>query len=256
MNTQIILAALVVASIAFTVPAQAVQPGHHAITCYSGDRVAVCGTAGSDRVRTARVPRQARGRTLDAVGPRHQAADVGQVIPRPRQARIRPIGPYGTVPTAAGIEISCAPGFCGPAQAVIADLVASGFTPNDLGSYARGGHVHGSYHYRSRAVDVAQCGWGCTPAPKQTLRMIVASHGLRDGCEFRDSGHFDDGPHLPYKRILRNCGRAYADAVVPGLARQAAAGVAPGDDRDPPFYPATADFKHRQHAHKMRLAHR
>jgi hypothetical protein len=127
--------------------------------------------------------------------------------------RVRPI----VVPTAAGIDITVAPNFAAPAVAVIANLVAAGFTPRKLTckSFAAS-HVDGSLHFRSRACDIEQCGWGCTPAPKQTLRMIVARHGLRDGCEFGDAGHFDDGPHLPYARVLRHCGRAYAEAIYPG----------------------------------------
>lgn len=262
MNPRIILAALAVATIAFTAPAEAKGPRATraeigSLLSTKVDVAAIPAYPIEDRVKTARTPRHANGQRVGGFRAGNRPRQANKASPGPRQARIRPIGPFGTVPTAAGIDISCAPGFCAPAQDVIADLVATGFVPTDLGSYARGGHVHGSYHYRSRAIDVAQCGWGCTPAPKQILRMIVASHGLRDGCEFRDSGHFDDGPHLPFKRVLRNCGRAYADAVSPSMTRQSAAGVAPGDDRDPPFYPATSDFKKRQHhARKIRVAHR
>lgn len=74
-------------------------------------------------------------------------------------------------------------------------------------------HVRGSFHFRARACDVCQHGWGRTCVPRAELTAIVVRHGLRDGCEFRDWGHFDDGPHLPRSRVIRNCGVAYADAV-------------------------------------------
>jgi hypothetical protein len=153
-------------------------------------------------------------------------------------------GGYVTVPTAFNVNIEVAPGFAAPAAAVIADLAAAGFTTHKLKcrSFANS-HVAGSLHFQSRACDVAQCGWGCTPAPKQTLRMIVARHGLRDGCEFTDAGHFDNGPHLPYSLVLRRCGKAYADAIEPNRRRQVAAGIEAPDIRDPPFYAATAGFK-------------
>jgi hypothetical protein len=123
-------------------------------------------------------------------------------------------GHYTTVTTSAGIEITGEASFISTAQAVIDDLVAAGYKPRRVSCLNYGAsHVSNSLHYRGRACDVDQHGWGRTPAPHSTLTAIVLRHGLRDGCEFRDWGHFDNGPHLPYARIVRSCGAAYAEAV-------------------------------------------
>lgn len=246
-HARIILAVLA-ATISLSAPAEARR--HHqpapqgVITSFCGDRVCpVLGPQGT----AGRQGRAARG-DVAASRTARGGAERRQASPRASQGESAR-GGYLTVPTAAGIALVAAPSFAGPAAAVIADLVAAGYKPRKLGSlsFARS-HVPGSYHFRAKAVDVDQCGWGCTPAPKQTLRMIVARHGLRDGCEFRDAGHFDAGPHLPHARVVRNCGREYADAISSSRQRQAAAGIEPGADRVPPFYPATAELKDRRHA--------
>lgn len=123
-------------------------------------------------------------------------------------------GNYTTVATAAGMEITGSSAFIYKAKAVIDDLVASGQKPLRVKclSYAKS-HVPGSLHFRGLACDVDQSGWGKTRISRQALSLAIAKVGLRDGCEFRDWGHFDAGPHLPRARVLRNCGRAYADAV-------------------------------------------
>lgn len=168
-----------------------------------------------DRVKPRRQPRAVASHALDENG---TPARVPEGRKASRQAPEWQAARHGfvTVETAAGISITGEPSFIAKAAAVISDLADAGYKPRKLTclSYSKS-HVKGSYHFRGRACDVAQCGWGCTPAPKVVLRLIVARHGLRDGCEFNDAGHFDDGPRLPFARILRNCGAAYAAVVMP-----------------------------------------
>ncbi len=57
-----------------------------------------------------------------------------------------------------------------------------------------GTHVVGSLHYSGNACDMAQTGWGRTPARiMYHAGSIIAAHGMRDGCSFRDCGHIDMG---------------------------------------------------------------
>jgi hypothetical protein len=161
--------------------------------------------------QATRQPRAASRLALDANGTPDRAAGRHQAISRAPQGQTR----WSTA-TGGGILLTGDPGFVHKAAAVIDDLVAAGYQPRRVTclSFARS-HVAESLHFQGRACDVAQCGWGCTPAPKVVLRLIVARHGLRDGCEFQDAGHFDDGPRLDFRRVLRNCGSAYAAAVMP-----------------------------------------
>jgi hypothetical protein len=78
-----------------------------------------------------------------------------------RVARAVPLaGNLVTVSTAAGIPITVAANLAGRFQGFIADLVASGYKPRHIGSFARGGHVAHSRHYAGAALDIDQTGWG------------------------------------------------------------------------------------------------
>lgn len=101
-----------------------------------------------------------------------------------------------TVQTAAGLPITVAAHLASRFQGFIADLVASGYRPRHIGSFARGGHVRHSRHYAGAAIDVDQTGWGKTAKPMYHVAALAARHGLRDGCTFRDCGHIDDGASL------------------------------------------------------------
>lgn len=108
-----------------------------------------------------------------------------------------------TVPTAAGIDITVAPDFAPKITAFIADLVATtGYKPRRIHCYASGGHVRGSLHYSGHACDFDQSGWGKTARAMYRVAGLVAKYGLRDGGEFRDWGHIDNGPHL-HGRLAR-----------------------------------------------------
>jgi len=101
-----------------------------------------------------------------------------------------------TIDTAAGIPITVAADFAPKISAFISAMVARGYHPRHIGCYARGGHVRGSLHYSGHACDFDQTGWGKTRRPMYHVRALANSLGLRDGGEFRDWGHIDDGEHL------------------------------------------------------------
>jgi len=76
-----------------------------------------------------------------------------------------------------------------------ADFVAAGYRPRHIGCFARGGHVRHSRHYVGAACDFDQHGWGKTVRFMYTARahQIIVAHDFRDGREFGDQGHVDDG---------------------------------------------------------------
>lgn len=168
-----------------------------------------------DRAKPGRPARAAGRRALDANGTAARAP-AARKAPRRAPEGQTARGRFTTVSAAGGLTLTGEPGFVSKAASVVGELVAAGYTPKRVTclSYSKR-HVRGSFHFRGRACDVDQTGWGRTPAPKVVLRLIVARHGLRDGCEFRDAGHFDDGPRLPFARVLRNCGAAYAAVTMP-----------------------------------------
>jgi hypothetical protein len=119
----------------------------------------------------------------------------------PQRARARReasfhMGGLVTVSTAAGISITVAASFEPKIMGFISDLVARGYHPPKIHCYATGGHVAHSLHYSGHACDFNQRGWGLTDRPMYHVAALVAKWGLRDGGEFMDWGHIDDGPHL------------------------------------------------------------
>jgi hypothetical protein len=100
-----------------------------------------------------------------------------------------------TVQTAAGIPITVASHLASKFQALVADFVAAGYRPRHIGCHAHGGHVRNSRHYAGAACDFDQRGWGKTVAFMYSSRAhaIIVAHGFRDGRDFRDQGHVDDG---------------------------------------------------------------
>lgn len=213
MLTRTLLAALAVASLAsLTAPAEARPTTGHIPTI---DVAAIPAYPLPGQLKARPAARGAASRSVRASRTADHGREARKATGRPPQGQTARRS-FVTVETAAGISITGEPAFIVKAAAVISDLADAGYKPRKLTclSYSRT-HVKGSYHFQGRACDVAQCGWGCTPAPKVVLRLIVARHGLRDGCEFRDAGHFDDGPRLPFARVLRHCGAAYAAVVMP-----------------------------------------
>lgn len=161
------------------------------------------------------------GHRMAASGRQAVAHRPGRVAKAKRRrpaldANASPVRATTWVPTAAGIDIQVDRRLAAKAQGVIAELVAGGYKPRRITCLSHApSHVKGSYHRRGGglACDIDQRGWGLSPVPKDLMRAATARHGVRDGCEFRDHGHFDLGAHLPRARVLRNCGRAYADAI-------------------------------------------
>jgi hypothetical protein len=115
---------------------------------------------------------------------------------------------YCRVDTAAGpITIAC--DLSAKMQGFIADVVARGFKgPVHCLSYAKT-HVPNSLHFRARACDFAQHGWGRTHRVMYRVADLTAKWGLRNGCTFGDCGHVDDGPAVTRRRQ-----RAPAPALV------------------------------------------
>lgn len=109
------------------------------------------------------------------------------------------------VNTAAGISIKVSPAFAPKIQAVISDLVARGIKPKTIHCHATYGHVRGSRHYSGNACDFdfyKGC-MGCSEKWTRKVGDIIAAHGLRDGCSFRDCGHIDDGAQLARRSYPR-----------------------------------------------------
>jgi hypothetical protein len=84
-------------------------------------------------------------------------------------------------------------------NALVADFVAAGYRPRHVSCFASGGHVPNSRHYYGAACDFDQYGWGLTVPFMYHAHRIIVKHGFRDGCDFNDCGHVDDGLPL-YRR--------------------------------------------------------
>jgi len=191
MNLRITLAALAVATIAFSAPAEA-----------RGHRTAQF----SPMFDAAAVPAYPTGREARARHSRHQAATHRRpafrlasytpegVLTSPEAPGRQGRGGLITVQSAAG-SITIAASFRDKIVPFIADVVARGFR-GSVHCFARGGHVRGSLHYSGNACDFAQTGWGKTRAPMYHVSDLTSKYGLRDGCSFRDCGHIDSGGHL------------------------------------------------------------
>ena len=154
-------------------------------------------------------------------------------LPAPRPAPIAPTPaappkfsetPVGRglvrVQTAAGpivVAASVAARFAG----LIADFVAHGYRPSEIGCYSPTGHVPHSLHHTGEACDFNQTGWNATDRFMYTAEAhrLILAHGLRDGCDFRhprkDCGHVDDGRmgHVGYRYASRHTARRIDYAV-------------------------------------------
>jgi tetratricopeptide (TPR) repeat protein len=102
-----------------------------------------------------------------------------------------------TVNTAAG-SITVASYLAQRFKALIADLAAHGYKPHNVGCYNSTGHVAYSRHYQGAACDFDQWGRNLTVPFMHHASAIIHKHGFRDGCDFGDCGHIDDGLHLRY----------------------------------------------------------
>ena len=229
-SRNILLTAMAVATIVISAPAEA-KP-HHTAQRYSQplDVAAIPAYPLEHAANSARWRHQAASRRVKRTTTTYRADDEdsrAELAPRGRQ------GGLETVDTAAGIRILVAPSFAPKIEGFIRDVVARGYHPRQIHCYASGGHVHNSLHYSGHACDFDQRGWGLTARPMYHVADLVAKWGLRDGAEFRDWGHIDDGPHL-----RRGSRAAYRES-------------------HPPFYGATADFHQRaHHHHRIRYARR
>lgn len=85
-------------------------------------------------------------------------------------------------------------------NALITDFVAAGYRPRHVSCFSTGGHVPNSRHYYGAACDFDQRGWGLTVPFMYHAHKIIVKHGFRDGCDFNDCGHVDDGVSLHNRR--------------------------------------------------------
>lgn len=100
-----------------------------------------------------------------------------------------------TVPTVARIPITVAAGIATKFQDLIADFAEHGYMPKEIGCYAGYGHIPGSRHYKGAACDIDQDARNVTSRfmHSKIAHALIVEHGLRDGCDFGDCGHVDDG---------------------------------------------------------------
>jgi hypothetical protein len=109
----------------------------------------------------------------------------------PATARVHHGGGLETVRTAAGpitVAADAAPRFV----SLIGDLVRHGYR-GWVHCFDAHGHMPHSLHHSGRACDFAQRGRNRTTRIMYHAHAIIAAHGLRDGCSFRDCGHVDTG---------------------------------------------------------------
>lgn len=115
-----------------------------------------------------------------------------------RTAALEPSRPFSaglglvTVQTAAGIPITCSPGFAYEAESLIADAVGRGIRFSRITCYSTARshkHHHGvctSNHCTGEAFD----------SHPSIPAWLVRQHGLRSGCDFRDCAHVDNARNV------------------------------------------------------------
>lgn len=107
-----------------------------------------------------------------------------------------------TVQTAAGIPIKVASSAAGKFQGFIADIVAAGYHPKEIGCYSWG-HMRHSLHHVGLACDFDQTARNRTVAFMYHVTAIAHRWGLFDGCEWRDRdcGHIQVDEQINYASI-------------------------------------------------------
>ena len=215
-TSKITLAALAVATIALSAPAEA---SHHHRTAQFGpgpgfiDAAAIPAYPSGHRAKVHRVRHQAVRHRVASTTSTHLADDEDDRAQRPSQAIsvdgiARSIKTYtpereaevqsrvgcrnGTVrvSTAYGIGICVDPRFASRFQAFFAALKASGARVTNIVCQAYG-HAPGSNHIGGGACDVNQTAKGRTIGPMYHAGGMIRAAGLYDGCAFRDCGHVE-----------------------------------------------------------------
>jgi hypothetical protein len=230
-HSRITLAALAVATIALSAPAEA--RGHRSAQFGPGpgfvDAAAIPAYPTDRQTRTHHARSRAAVRRRPVVLASLPPSDVGQLAPslpgtinayRDRPAE-HPTGPgLITVQTAAGIAITCSTAFAKDAAALIADAVAQGIKFSRITCYSRARtHVANSNHHSGNAMDTHPS----IPA------SLVRAHSLRSGCDFRDCPHVDNARNVG--------GVAYWNSV----------------KHRGPTVTASAERRHYRHRHRYRV---
>jgi len=163
------------------------------------DRGCASATAASPS-SSAVVMRRVRG-GRGAYGRTYVRRRVLQASPQePRMVGRREIAPARrrgggvvTIQTAAN-PITVSAGIAGQMRALIADLVAHGYHGHV--TCLASGHMPHSLHHSGEACDFGQLSRNRVSPGAGIMyhaRSIIAAHGLRDDCSFRDCGHVDGG---------------------------------------------------------------
>ena len=208
-RSRITLAALAVATIAFSTPAEA---SHHRTAQFGPapgfiDAAAIPAYPAEHQARLPRHHRQAASHRrervrLDANANKAQRASVE---PRQEERTIRGYTPEreaetqsrigcrnGTirVSTAYNIGICVDPRFASRFQAFFSALKASGARVTSIVCQAYG-HAPGSNHIGGGACDGNQTAKNRTIGPMYHAGGMIRSAGLYDGCSFNDCGHVE-----------------------------------------------------------------
>ena len=108
-----------------------------------------------------------------------------------------------TFVTVSGHKLTVATHLVSRWDALVADFVAAGYRPRHISCFAKGGHIPNSRHYYGAACDFDQYGRGLTVPFMYHAHSIIVKHGFRDGCDFNDCGHVDDGLSSYHRRQYR-----------------------------------------------------
>ena len=193
-RSPIILAALAVATIALSAPAEA---RHQHATKSEPTRVlspidaaAIPPYPMAGQVKAAPGRRAAVRYRIDPNGMPLRAREARRASPAASNGeRHMPATRAGmvTVPTAAGIHIVASAEFAPQAQAVIAAAVAEGMRFRRINCFSM------ARSHRSKSNHKA--GNACDAYPSIPARIVRAA-GLRSGCDFADCQHFDNARNV------------------------------------------------------------
>ncbi len=191
-TSTITLAALAVATIALSAPAEA-RTHRSAQFGPTFDAAAAPAYPMGRQARTRHARSRAASRRVASTTSVYRADDEDSRYERPSHAvpHRRELGPVGhglvTVTTAAGIAITCSAAFASEAASLIADAVAHGIKFHRITCYSRARtHVANSNHHSGNAFD----------SHPSIPAQLVRAHGLRSGCDFRDCPHVDNARNV------------------------------------------------------------
>jgi hypothetical protein len=210
MNLRIILAALAVATIAFSAPAEAryhqsrMQTGNPTFGNFDAAATPAYPVERQARTRPARLREASHTRPafrLASYTPEHGLANE-------RAPKARTLGAYANAPAyepsaaeaargglvtinvAGGHRITVSQAFAEPITSLITDLDARGYRFTRIKCFAN----HGEGHHKSRSNHWA--GNACDFFGQHPPASITRAHDLRSGCDFHDCMHVDNARNV------------------------------------------------------------